>query len=62
MRNHRNDIKNEIAYFYTVIKNMDTKDSIKKSKVNEYEFPLEDVMYDNFSEDFDAEQSLLGWI
>ena len=67
MRNHRNDIKNEIAYFYTVIKNMDTKDSIKKSKVNEYELPLEDVMYDNFSEDFDvdkqvAEQSLLGWI
>ena len=67
MRNHRNDIKNEIAYFYTVIKNMDTKDSIKKSKVNEYEFPLEDVMYDNFSEDFDvdkqvAEQSLLGWL
>ncbi len=67
MRNHRNDIKNEIAYFYTVIKNMDTKDGIKKSKVNEYEIPLEDVMYDNFSEDFDvdkqvAEQSLLGWI
>ena len=67
MRNHRNDIKNEIAYFYTVIKNMDTKDSIKKSKVNEYEFPLGDVMYDNFSENFDVdkqtkEQSLLGWI
>ena len=67
MRNHRDDIKNEIAYFYTVIKNMDTKDSIKKSKVNEYEIPLEDVMYDNFSDDFDMdkqaqEQSLLGWI
>lgn len=67
MRNHRNDIKNEIAYFYTVIRNMDTKDSIKKSKVNEYEISLENVMYDNFSDDFDVdkqaqEQSLLGWI
>ncbi len=34
MRNHRDDIKNEIAYFYTVIKNMDTKGEIKQSKIN----------------------------
>lgn len=67
MRNHRNDIKNELAYFYTIIKNMDIKDSIKNSKVKEHEFSLEEVIYDNFSDDFDvdkqvAEQSLLGWI
>lgn len=67
MRNHRNDIKNELAYFYTIIKNMDIKDSIKNSKVKEHEFSLEEVIYDNCSDDFDvdkqvAEQSLLGWI
>ena len=37
VRNHRNDIKNELAYFYTIIKNMDIKDSIKNSKVKEHE-------------------------
>ena len=67
MRNHRDNIKNEIAYFYTVIKNMDTKDTIKKSKIKEYEILIEEIIYDNFSDDFDvdkqtAEQSLLGWI
>ena len=67
MRNYRNDIKNELAYFYTIIKNMDIKDSIKNSKIKEHEFSLEEVIYDNFSDDFDvdkqiAEQSLLGWI
>lgn len=67
MRNHRDDIKNEIAYFYTVIKNMDTKDEIKQSKINEHELQMDDILYDNFSEDFDVdkqaqEQSLLGWI
>lgn len=67
MRNHRNDIKNELAYFYTIIKNMDIKDSVKNSKIKEHEFSLEEVIYDNCSDDFDvdkqvAEQSLLGWI
>ena len=63
MRNHRNDIKNELAYFYTIIKNMDIKDSIKNSKVKEHEFSLEEVIYDNCSDDFDVDnQSLLGWI
>lgn len=46
---------------------MDIKDSIKNSKVKEHEFSLEEVIYDNCSDDFDvdkqvAEQSLLGWI
>lgn len=67
MRNYRNDIKNELAYFYTIIKNMDIKDSIKNSKIKEHEFSLEEVIYDNFSDDFDVDkqiagQSLLGWI
>ncbi len=67
MKNHRNDIKNEIAYFYKVIKNMDSKDNIKNSKIREHEISLQEIVYDNFSDDFDvdkqaAEQSLLGWI
>ena len=44
MRNHRNDIKNELAYFYTIIKNMDIKDSIKDSKTKEHEFSFEEVI------------------
>ena len=60
----RENIKNEIAYFYTVIKNMDTRGKIEQSKIDELQ--IDDILYDNFSEDFDvdkqvAEQSLLGW-
>ena len=67
MKNHRNDIKNEIAYFYKVIKNMDSKDNIKSSKINEYEIPIEEVMYNEFSSTSDVDRqlfqtSLLGWI
>ena len=67
MRNHRNDIKNEIAYFYTVIKNMDIKDNIKQSKINEHETPLDEILYDQFSvgDNMDKlleERNLLGWI
>lgn len=67
MGNHRDNIKNEISYFYTVIKNMDTKDSIKQSKIKEHEMSIEKISYDNFSDDFDVDKqlfqtSLLGWI
>lgn len=67
MGNHRDNIKNEIAYFYTVIKNMDTKDGIKQSKIKEHEMPIEEISYDNFSDDFDVgkqlfQTNLLGWI
>lgn len=67
MKNHRDDIKNEIAYFYKVIKNMDSKDNIKNSKIREHEFSLQEIVYDNFLDDFDVdkqlfEKNLLGWI
>ena len=67
MKNHRDDIKNEIAYFYKVIKNMDSKDNIKNSKIREHEISLKEIVYDNFSDDFDVdkqlfEKNLLGWI
>ncbi len=65
---YRNDnIKDELAYFYTVIKNMDIKDSINQSKINEHETSLDEVLYDNFSDNTDvdkqlSEKTLLGWI
>lgn len=67
MKNHRDDIKNEIAYFYKVIKNMDSKDNIKNSKIREHEISLQEIVYDNFLDDFDVdkqlfEKNLLGWI
>lgn len=67
MKNRRENIKNELAYFYKVIKNMDMKDNIKQSKINEHEMPLDETSYDQISinENMDKhleEQSLLGWI
>ena len=66
MKNRRN-IKSEMAYFYTVIKNMDKKDALKQSKVKEHEVSIEDVLYDKESENIDIEkqafkENLLGWI
>lgn len=67
MGSHHDNIKNKIAYFHKVIKNMDLKDSVKKSKINEHEIPVEGIMYDAFSNEFDVdkqlfEKNLLGWI
>ena len=67
MRSHHDNIKNEIAYFHKVIKNMDLKDSIKKSKIDEHEIPVEEIIYDTFLNEFDVdkqlfEKNLLGWI
>ena len=67
MKNRYKNIKNELAYFYRVIKNMDIKDNIKQSKINEHETPLDEILYDQFSvgENMDKhleEKTLLGWI
>ena len=67
MGSHHDNIKNKIAYFHKVIKNMDLKDNIKRSKIDEHEIPVEEIMYDAFSNEFDVdkqlfEKNLLGWI
>ena len=67
MGSHHDNIKNKIAYFHKVIKNMDLKDSIKKSKIDEHEIPVEEIIYDTFLNEFDVdkqlfEKNLLGWI
>ena len=59
MKNRR-DIKSEMAYFYTVIKNMDKKDSIKNSKIQEHEVSIEDVIYDKESENIDIEKNFVS--
>ena len=55
MKNRHENIKNELAYFYKVIKNLDIKDSIKQSKINEHEMSLDEILYDQFyvGENFD---------
>ena len=60
-------IKNELAYFYKVIKNMDKKDSLKRSEIQKHEISIEDITYDDFSKEFNLdkqlfEKNLLGWI
>ncbi len=67
MKNRYKSIKNELTYFYKVIKNMDIKDNIKQSKINEHETPLDEILYGQFSagETMDKhleEKTLLGWI
>ena len=67
MKNRYKSIKNELTYFYKVIKNMDIKDNIKQSKINEHKTPLDEILYDQFSvgENMDKhleEKTLLGWI
>ncbi len=49
MGKHPNNIENEIAYFYAVLKNMDLKDSITQSKIRKHEVPLEENIYYHFS-------------
>ena len=49
MKRRINNIKNELAYFYKVVKNMDIKDSIKQSQINEYETPLDEILCEQFS-------------
>ena len=63
MGNRHDNIKNEIAYFYTVIKNMDTKESIKRSKIKDNEV-LTDIIQDvySISDEYFCENSLLDWI
>lgn len=63
MENHRNNIKNEIAYFRKVIKNMEIKESIRRSKINDNEV-LTDIIQDIYStsDEYFCENNLLDWV
>ena len=43
MKNRHENIKNELSYFYKVIKNLGIKDNIRQSKINEHETPLDEI-------------------
>ena len=45
MGTHHDNIKNEIAYFHKVIKNMDLKDNIKRPKIDEREIRVPLFLY-----------------
>lgn len=45
MKKRRENIKNELAYFYKVIKNMNIEDNIKQSKIAVKNLPLEDQIF-----------------
>ena len=60
-------IRNELAYFYTVIKNWDLKDKVKQSEIEKHEISFEVLLNENLSgafnlEQYLAEQGLLSWI
>lgn len=67
MKHRNNNIKNELAYFYKVIKNMDTKEQIKQKKINEHEINFDEVLHDMVFDNHDMDKlikdkNLLGWI
>ena len=58
MKNRYKSIKNELTYFYKVIKNMDIKDNIKQSKINEHETPLDEILCEQFFVDENMDKHL----
>lgn len=63
MENRRDNIKNEMAYFKKVIKNMEIKESIKRSKINDNEV-LTNIIQDIYStsDEYFCENNLLDWV
>lgn len=58
MGKHPNDIKNEIAYFYAVVKNMDFKDRTKRARINRHETSIEEIKYDKLFGKYDMDIQL----
>lgn len=52
------EIKNEMAYFHTVIKNMDIDDCRSQNKINDNEIVLERREYKNLGDNLDCEKQL----
>ena len=63
MEKHYRNIKNEMAYFNKVLKNMDIKQSIKDSKINNNETVFEDIEnLFSYEDKYFCDSNLLGWI
>lgn len=63
MENRRDNIKNEMAYFKKVIKNMEIKENIKRSRINNNEV-LTNIIQDIYStsDEYFCENNLLDWV
>ncbi len=63
MRNHRDNIKNEIAYFNKVVQNLNNKELAKNIKISEFEElsnEIEEIYYK--SDEYFNGDNLLDWI
>ena len=58
MGNRPDNIRNEGAYFYTVVKNMDLKDNIKQSKIYKHKISIEEAVYDKKPDISDVDKQL----
>lgn len=58
MGNRPDNIRNEGAYFYKVVKNMDLKDNIKQSKIYKHEISIEEAVYDKKPDISDVDKQL----
>ena len=68
MRRHRNNIKNDMAYFNKARENMNRKEKNKQTKIEKNEISIEErLICNDFIDNFDLEKeftdcNLLGWI
>ena len=61
------NINDEISYFNTVVKNMNTDDLRRQTRINKREISLESEVYENMPDNFDLDEkisddTLTGWI
>ena len=60
-------INDKISYFNTVVRNMNTDDLRKQSRISKREISLESEVYENMANNFDldkkiSDDTLTGWI
>jgi len=60
-------INDEISYFNTVVRNMNTDDLRKQTRISKREISLESEVYENMPDNFDLDEkisddTLTGWI
>lgn len=63
MEKHYRDIKNEMAYFNRIARNMDIKQGIKDSKISKNETVCEEIEnLFSYEDKYFCDSNLLGWI
>ena len=67
MKNINKNINDELSYFNTIIKNMDTDDFRRKNRISKKEISIENKKIENMPDNFDIDEkisddTLTGWI